>query len=121
MSSSSGGDRGGRRANSGRQILTPDMLFLRKKMCESKFTRIRVSKDIYSEQQHLQDRFDIRCSFAVVGASTKRKVSKITIHRLCLLMRKGYTRLDSSNVDKKNLFIRHVFTLFSSVTKNSVT
>ena len=45
MSSSSGGGRGGRRANSGRQILTPDKLFLRKKMRESKFKRIRVSKD----------------------------------------------------------------------------
>ena len=49
----------------------------------------------------------------------KRKVSKITIRQLCLLMRKGLTRLDSSNVDI--IFYLYVFTLFSSVTKTSVT
>ena len=56
MSSSSGGGRGGRRANSGPQIFTPDKLFLRKKMRESKFTRMRVSKDIHSTWNTLKSR-----------------------------------------------------------------
>ena len=48
MSSTSGGSRGGRRANSGRLILSPNKLLLRRKTYESQFKRIRLSKDIHS-------------------------------------------------------------------------
>ena len=76
MSSSSGGGRGGRRANSGRQILTPDKLFLRKKMRESKFTRIRVSKDIHSTWNTLK------------SSSTFKTDSTFAAHLLSLELRR---------------------------------